>query len=454
MRPHALCVALCLPLLATWACGGDSSSGGASPGGPDAGAVPEASVPLDSGSPGDAGSGADADAAPPATYGDVTDSSRWTQLGLASVNVTDRAINAAVFDGRYLYLAPSYDGLSSPQSHIARYDTQASFADAASWTTFDLTTVTASAKEIAGGTFDGRYVYFAPEGKNSAGKDVVRYDTQGPFDQTASYKTFDSTGIAGAPVAFWGAAYDGARYVYLTGGQGSATQNPYFYRYDTQAAFDQAASWEQYYAGSVSTNADYGNGVVVLGKYVYFNVVHAGAGYTGVIARFDSSKSFSDASAWAKADITSIGTNFGPGVTDGKYVYFPNATGTIARHDPSQDFTMAASWTGFDGTTVDAAVKNLMRAGFDGRYMYFTPNYENQSKTLLVRFDTQGSFTTAGSWTVKDLYPFATPSNFYGAGAVGFDGRYLYVAPSRDDATSILRYDARTPASAFKGSFY
>jgi hypothetical protein len=82
-----------------------------------------------------------------------------------------------VFDGRYLYLVPSY------ADAVARYDTEAPFADAASWTMFRATSLSASATHFHSGAFDGRYVYFVP-GLTSL---AVRFDAKSPPSMPASY---------------------------------------------------------------------------------------------------------------------------------------------------------------------------------------------------------------------------------------------------------------------------
>ena len=132
---------------------------------------------------GDSGNATDASNAPDATpapvYGDIQMASRWTQLGLAGVGVAQRDFSTAIFDGRYLYLAPQYTGYSVPDSQFARYDTQGSLTDMASWTTFDAKAVSAKAIDFMGGTFDGQYAYFFPEGRTqgNTGSIILRYDT-------------------------------------------------------------------------------------------------------------------------------------------------------------------------------------------------------------------------------------------------------------------------------------
>src|SRR5262249_41892644 len=121
------------------------------------------------------------------------------------------------FDGRFLYLVPGADGVSGLYSVVARYDTQAPFGAAASWSTFDTSTVNANARGFQGAAFDGRYLYLAPN--NAAGIFVydglvARYDTQAAFTDAASWSTFDAPTVDANAKGFTGAVFDG-RYVYL-----------------------------------------------------------------------------------------------------------------------------------------------------------------------------------------------------------------------------------------------
>lgn len=59
---------------------------------------------------------------------------------------------------------------------VERFDTQAGFTSGGAWSTFDTSTVSASAGRFSGGVFDGRYVYFIPA-VNSL---VVRFDANPP----------------------------------------------------------------------------------------------------------------------------------------------------------------------------------------------------------------------------------------------------------------------------------
>jgi hypothetical protein len=81
-----------------------------------------------------------------------------------SVNANAKGFLGGSFDGRYISLVPgAYDGV------VARYDTRATFTAAASWTTFGITSVNANATGFYGAAFDGRYLYFVPNGTGASG---------------------------------------------------------------------------------------------------------------------------------------------------------------------------------------------------------------------------------------------------------------------------------------------
>ena len=67
--------------------------------------------------------------------------------------------SGAVYDGRYVYYAPSNWSTSGV---VLRFDSQATFTDPRSWTAFDVATVNPRAYGYKGAVFDGKDVYFIP----------------------------------------------------------------------------------------------------------------------------------------------------------------------------------------------------------------------------------------------------------------------------------------------------
>jgi len=155
---------------------------------------------------------------------------------VTTVSPGSRGFAGAAFDGRYIYLVPYSNG--APDGAVVRYDTQAVFAAGASWSIFDVATVNTRAKGFCGAVFDGRYLYLVPQYNGLWDGVVARYDTQDAFTTGAAWSTFDLQIISSEAVAFSGATFDG-RFIYLVPG---ATYNR-MARYDTQAAFATSASW-------------------------------------------------------------------------------------------------------------------------------------------------------------------------------------------------------------------
>ncbi len=220
----------------------------------------------------------------PTADASLDNAAQWTVFDTATVNDAAIGFYGGVFDGRYLYPVPC----KSPSSGLAiRYDVTAPFEDAGAWSTFNLAVnVNASANTFVSGAFDGRYVYFAPNGTTLA----TRFDTQSNFASAAAWSTHDLLNViqAALPGASGGAlladtAFDG-RYIYFTSNNASV---PIVVRYDTQAAFDDAAGWSSINVKTANLDStlnssikDFGSAVFD-GQYLYL----AGAN-DGIIARF------------------------------------------------------------------------------------------------------------------------------------------------------------------------
>lgn len=167
------------------------------------------------------------------TRAGFTDSSSWSAFDLAAVNPAARGFYGGAFDGRYVYFVPWYNGDYS--GVVARYDTHSSFLAAASWSTFDVAAVTSTARGFFGAGFDGRYLYLVPGYFSSSEAAVLaRFDTQAAFSAPSSWSTFDVTTLTASAKGFYGSVFDG-RYLYLVpNGNGSS---------GTVARFDARTPW-------------------------------------------------------------------------------------------------------------------------------------------------------------------------------------------------------------------
>jgi hypothetical protein len=199
-------------------------------------------------------------------------------------------------------------------------------------------------------------------------------------------------------------------------------------------------------------------GAVFDGKFVYFIPYYAN---TRSI-RFDTTHVFQDQASWESFDLTSIdggvAAEYAGGVFDGRHVYYVPFGGTpiAARFDTEAGaFDAPNARERFDLSTF-APRGHFFGGAFDGRYVYFVPNYDfvGGALGLIVRYDSQQSFAEDGAWSSFDLATLnQQAANF--AGAI-FDGRYLYLVPNAYGV--VARFDAREPSSLppgpAHGSFY
>ncbi len=378
------------------------------------------------------------------TYHDVTSSQFWSSFDLGTIGAGAESFTGATSDGRYLYFPPFQSGQATTvfTGNLLRLDMQGTFTDSSAWTTFDLSTVNAQCVGFDGAVFDGRWLYLAPSRYNPENYSgtSTRYDTQAPFASASSYSTIDLQPLASSANGFSGGGFDG-RYVYL------GTQYGVAARYDTSQPYGSLTSWvtldPRTLSGS-STNA-FESAMYDGQRYLYF-LPNPNDG-TDDAVRYDTSGPLTAGSSWEKFSISSVHDIDSRGVIfDGRYVYYSpcvdstNAySGVVVRYDTQGAFGDASSWIGYDLSAVDATAQGFSGGVFDGRYAYFIP----ASNDTLVRYDTLAPFASASSWTVVSTSKLpGTGQNFGGA---YFDGKYVYLFPGSVYSSIALRFDARAP---------
>jgi len=365
------------------------------------------------------------------TRTNIAKTANWAQMSMSTAQGAaelETAYRGAAFDGRYIYFVPF------GSATFIRFDTQGTFTTAGDWTQVSMSTAQgAAALQLAyiGATFDGRYVYYAPYNSDT----FVRFDTQGVFTTASDWSQMSMSTAQGAAeleAAYRGTTFDG-RYVYY-----APCNSDTFVRFDTQGTFTTAGDWTQMSMstaqGAAALDSAYA-GATFDGRYVYF-APHS----SDTFVRFDTQGTFTTAGDWtqmsmstaqgaAALDTAYIGATF-----DGRYVYFvPNNSVTFVRFDTQGTFTTAGDWSQMSMSTAQGAAaldSAYIGATFDGRYVYYAPC----NSDTFVRFDTQGTFTTAGDWTQMSM------STAQGAAALDtayvgatFDGRYVYYAPYNSD---------------------
>ncbi len=366
----------------------------------------------------------------------------------------------AVFDGRYLYFAPQHNTVRR-HGVVLRYDTHAAFKGPDAWQAYDAEQTDGLAtRGFYGAVFDGAYVYFTPrtDGQSYHTR-VLRYDTRLPFKQDASWAAFD----VGLNNSYQGCAFDG-RYVYFAPGANQDRERAGgrpapMLRYDTQKPFADRASYEVYelsgHPGLENTRVDL-DGISFDGRYMYY------APLIGeLVVRFDTRRPFTQPESWAWFKPQGLKMCVGP-VFDGRHVYFGGYnTHNVVRYDTAADFLAPAAWQCVDVKQVCGVAWAGYDGGFfDGRYLYLTPFYEQQTglpdepnkiHAQAVRYDTLAAFDSPAAWQWKDAgHTDGLFTVGYNAGAT--DGRYLYFAPWHDGVAyanggkivghgRVLRYD-------------
>jgi hypothetical protein len=366
-----------------------------------------------------------------ASYGDITDSSRWSVFDLAAqLDTSLTSFTGAVFDGRYLNLVPFQ------ANHAVRFDTiQGSFAVGPWWNVVNM----GGAGEWYGGVWDGRLVYFLPHTASPANNLVAFFpDKFSPISAWANY------GLGMGSYGPAGGAFDG-RFVYMV---------PYttttITRFDTDGGLNAYTPFETADIGQLGGNSCVG--AAFDGRYVYF--APATAATNELTFRFDTKQPKLVQSALESFDLGELAIDpaqgFAGAVFDGRYVYLvPSftvgvaAASVVTRFDTTLPFTQKGAWS----THSIAPAGEFTGGTFDGRYVYFAPSaiVSGSGQAVVARYDTaSGAFSDQNAWSFFDLAKLlgdaGANTSYRGA---AFDGRYVYLIPNQSGL--LVRFDARSP---------
>lgn len=312
----------------------------------------------------------------------------------------------------------------------------------------------------------------------------VRHNTSMDADDVDAWETYEYPGLTDN--GWCNAVYDG-RYIYYgpinDNHGGAAVCHGNFVRYDTTLPFDEAASWTTYNPATalgVATLKGF-QGLVFDGNHIYavpFWSSPSALGLSGRILRYDVTGSFTSAGSWEHFDLTTLNSNakaYDGAVFDGRYLYmagwgapaFATSLSVAARFDTRGPVGGAANslsnpnnWTFFDHGTIPTPVsvpgsfspgrtvgvcRGYQWGWFDGIYAWFVPtanDVEPQEVTPgipwgrvppLMRYDTRQDFDEVAAWGIFDLgeaqlgaYP---PTSMPCSTGAIWDGRFAYLVP-------------------------
>jgi hypothetical protein len=223
------------------------------------------------------------------TQADFSSAGASTTFALTSLDAPNHVYTGGVFDGRYVYLVPygyssGVGGAPKIPGAVVRYDTQASFTTATSWSTFKLGDFDSTAFGYAGAVFDGRYVHLVPSDVDSANRSLaIRFDTQGAFGATASWSKFTVSSVDPQLVGFHYGAFDGRHVYFFPFGSGAKVV-----RYDTQASYTATSSWIPFHLTDVAPLCLAAEGAVFDGEFLYIACFAHGQTKGPWVPRFDA----------------------------------------------------------------------------------------------------------------------------------------------------------------------
>ncbi|WP_281560627.1 hypothetical protein [Thalassomonas sp. RHCl1] len=293
-----------------------------------------------------------------------------------------KGYSGVVSDGRYFYFIPLNNG--DFFGTVARFDIAKPFDETASWDTFDSTQLDGGSRGFIDGLFDGRYLYLIPFCNDKHHGQITRYDTQKPFDEQDSWRVFDSTAIHPNSRGFVSGCFDG-RYIYLSPYQlDHSTHHGQVTRYDTQGGFSDPGSWQVFDTAQVHADSRGFHSAVSDGKYVYFiPYLRDGGEHSSMLLCYDLSQGFEHPGAWQAFDMAALGEQcrgyIGAVYHKGMLYFAPYRNneqrhGNVLRFNTDMKVQDLAAWTVFDCARVEPGSRGFFGALCDQDYLYLLPH--------------------------------------------------------------------------------
>ena len=297
----------------------------------------------------------------------------------ATDSLTCKGYTGVGTDGEYIYYTPFYNG-SAYHGIVLRQKIYSIFKSSDSWEAYDAGSVDSlTTKGFFGNPiFDGQFMYFVPNNNGSVSGIVLRYDTTKPFKTSTSWEAYNAGSVDSLTTkGFLGAVLDG-QFIYFVPYHNGA-YNGIVLRYDTTKPFKSSTSWEAYDLGGMASGAAKGYwGGVLVENFIYFSPYKNSSAH-GQILRYDITKPFKSAGAWAVFNAATVSANckgFGVPCTDGRFIYFPNAVYNLTlRYDTTLPFSNTASYATFnilDLSDDENAQHNA--CCMQGHYIAFAPS--------------------------------------------------------------------------------
>lgn len=397
-------------------------------------------------------------------YYDMTDKNRWAIFDTSLLNGSPLEFIGGAYVAPKVYFVPS-------SNLVVQFDTSSQqFTSPSSWTFFDTLTLpgvgdaSVPVSGFQGAATDGQYVFFAPNPVNQSACPALRFDTKQSLTSQSAWNTFDIQALDGGPCACASAVFDGKYVTFMPAPAATSIAT----RFDTGGSFTGVIHWSTF---DTSTLLDGGGkifsvgGGVSDGQHVYDSPLWTHKGH-----RIDPS-AFSSPAGWETIDVaTTLGladaSSFGfigAAYVAGFVYYVPHGNPSlVARYDKGQAFGAASAWSTFDTTTLDPNAVGFYGAVYDGRFLYFLPQCSGGAPgscgkfpEILVRYDTQSSFTAPSSWSTFDIR--SVFSKLYGFHGAVFDGKYIYFIPGSGSVGLVARFEAKDPPSmptGYSGSFF
>jgi len=346
----------------------------------------------------------------------------------ATDSLTCKGYTGVGTDGEYIYYTPFYNG-SAYHGIVLRQKIYSIFKSSDSWEAYDAGSVDSlTTKGFFGNPiFDGQFMYFVPNNNGSVSGIVLRYDTTKPFKTSTSWEAYNAGSVDSLTTkGFLGAVLDG-QFIYFVPYHNGA-YNGIVLRYDTTKPFKSSTSWEAYDLGGMASGAAKGYwGGVLVENFIYFSPYKNSSAH-GQILRYDITKPFKSAGAWAVFNAATVSANckgFGVPCTDGRFIYFPNAVYNLTlRYDTTLPFSNTASYATFnilDLSDDENAQHNA--CCMQGHYIAFAP-----SRYTILVYDMEKPFSDSGSWAERDVF-YAEGITEWGFVGVYSDPNYVYFAP-------------------------